>query len=150
MPSSGAVSGTSSTYGPEVGRLCGKGSMNTIADMPVEEAVMSSSIGWSAASFGVGVGFDVGNLVGVTVGGKDGADVGRRVGLDVGNLVGVTEGVRDGANVGRRVGAIVGIGVGGNATQRPVFGLLNVADAWHLEPSAQHRSPVQGLFNEQG
>lgn len=108
MPSSGGVSGTSSTYGPEVGRLCGKGSMNTIA------------------SFGVGVGLDVGNLVGVTVGGKDGADVGRRV------------------------GAIVGIGVGGNATQRPVFGLLNVADAWHLEPSTQHRSPVQGLFNEQG
>ena len=132
MSSSGAVSGTSSTYGPEVGRLCGKGSMNTIA------------------SFGVGVGLDVGNLVGVTVGGKDGADVGRRVGLDVGNLVGVTEGVRDGATVGRRVGAIVGIGVGGNATQRPVFGLLNVADAWHLEPSTQHRSPVQGLFNEQG
>jgi len=133
MPSSGAVSGTSSTYGPEVGRLWGKGSMNTIA------------------SFGVGVGLDVGNLVGVTVGEKDGADVGRRVGLDVGNLVGVTEGVRDGANVGRRVGAIVGIGVGGNATQRPVFGLVNVADAWHLKPSAQHRSPVQGpVFNEQG
>ena len=73
------------------------------------------------ASFGFGVGLDVGILVGVTVGEKDGAGVGRRVGVDVGNLVGVTVGVRDGANVGRRVGAIVGNGVGGNGTQRPVF-----------------------------
>jgi hypothetical protein len=29
--------------------------------------------------------------------------------------------------------------------------LLNEADAMHLKPSAQHRSPVQGLlFNEHG
>ena len=104
------------------------------------------------ASFGFGVGLDVGILVGVTVGEKDGAGVGRRVGVDVGNFDGVTVGVRDGANVGRRVGAIVGNGVSGNGTQRPVFGLSirNVADAWHLKPSAQHRSPLQGLFIEHG